>query len=646
MALLLETTLGDVVVDLDIEGSPEICKNVLKLAKARYFTSTLVFNVQPNRFCQLGDPQGDGSGGACIYGLISTLLASEDGHLHNQKVLQSQQRFLKSNMGRPLTREECQEKGRIVATEMKGVADTIGSQLLITISEGQDMALDGFNTSAGSTTIGNGEDRQLFRSVGVVREDENNVLDQIAATYCDADGRPYADIRVIRALIIDDPFDDPPGMDQLLRERGVEINEQDDRVIGSPEYERPPEEKVEIRIQADQVDPLTGEDDLEKMREQEEEIQKREDKSRAVVLEMLGDLPDADVTAPENVLFVCKLNPITEDEDLELIFSRFDEHVKCEIIRDQDTGSSLQYAFIEFTSKDQAVEAYFKMNNALVDDRRIRVDFSQSVAKVWNKFSQRMKNPSGNRSNQHMPKDPFSDPKTQAPRNGGQQRPRNFKQGRPNYQQHRPTYFAGNTSGHNRNHAPRPAEGHGESFRGRGDEDLDAFERRRPQPSRDHNNHDDSRKDYRDRSHKHDRHHDDRKSRRHDSDSGSKERVEDSRRRHRSHSSERRHRKRSHKQQKSDRKRSRDYSTSDDDRSRDAERHRHRKRERHDGKDSSDRRDRSGGRRSSDRSDTDRDRDRSRDRRRHDERKTHHRDDRDRDHRRRSDHKDGKERHR
>lgn len=288
MALLLETTLGDVVVDLDIEGSPEICKNVLKLAKARYFTSTLVFNVQPNRFCQLGDPQGDGSGGACIYGLISTLLASEDGKLHNQKVLQSQQRFLKSNMGRPLTREECQEKGRIVATEMKGVADTIGSQLLITISEGQDMALDGFNTSAGSTTIGNGEDRQLFRSVGVVREDENNVLDQIAATYCDADGRPYADIRVIRALIIDDPFDDPPGMDQLLRERGVEINEQDDRVIGSPEYERPPEEKVEIRIQADQVDPLTGEDDLEKMREQEEEIQKREDKSRAVVLEMVS----------------------------------------------------------------------------------------------------------------------------------------------------------------------------------------------------------------------------------------------------------------------------------------------------------------------------------------------------------------------
>lgn len=37
----------------------------------------------------------------------------------------------------------------------------------------------------------------------------------------------------------------------------------------------------------------------------------------------MGDLPDADVRPPENVLFVCKLNPVTTDEDLEIIFSRF-----------------------------------------------------------------------------------------------------------------------------------------------------------------------------------------------------------------------------------------------------------------------------------------------------------------------------------
>ena len=43
----------------------------------------------------------------------------------------------------------------------------------------------------------------------------------------------------------------------------------------------------------------------------------------------LGDLPDADVAPPENVLFVCKLNPATKDADLEMIFSRFGEILRC-----------------------------------------------------------------------------------------------------------------------------------------------------------------------------------------------------------------------------------------------------------------------------------------------------------------------------
>lgn len=46
----------------------------------------------------------------------------------------------------------------------------------------------------------------------------------------------------------------------------------------------------------------------------------------------LEDLPDADIRPPDNVLFVCKLNPVTTDEDLELIFSRFGPCI-AEIIR-------------------------------------------------------------------------------------------------------------------------------------------------------------------------------------------------------------------------------------------------------------------------------------------------------------------------
>jgi peptidyl-prolyl cis-trans isomerase-like 4 len=72
------------------------------------------------------------------------------------------------------------------------------------------------------------------------------------------------------------------------------------------------------------------------------------------------------------------------DKDLEVIFSQFGKIVSCNIIRDKDTGDSLGYAFIEFTDRQSCEAAYFKMNNVLIDDRRIKVDFSQSVARLWN----------------------------------------------------------------------------------------------------------------------------------------------------------------------------------------------------------------------------------------------------------------------
>lgn len=54
------------------------------------------------------------------------------------------------------------------------------------------------------------------------------------------------------------------------------------------------------------------------------EMQKnKEAKARATILEIVGDIPDAEIAPPENVLFVCKLNPVTNDDDLEIIFSRF-----------------------------------------------------------------------------------------------------------------------------------------------------------------------------------------------------------------------------------------------------------------------------------------------------------------------------------
>ena len=45
-----------------------------------------------------------------------------------------------------------------------------------------------------------------------------------------------------------------------------------------------------------------------------EAAREEEAQSRAVVLEMIGDLPEADSKPPSNMLFVCKLNPVTGEE--------------------------------------------------------------------------------------------------------------------------------------------------------------------------------------------------------------------------------------------------------------------------------------------------------------------------------------------
>ena len=132
---------------------------------------------------------------------------------------------------------------------------------------------------------------------------------------------------------------------------------------------------------------IGAEEDVDDFKGKSEEevrkiVGKREMKANAQILEMVGDIPDAEGKPPENVLFVCKLNQATTAEDLEIIFSRFGPILSCEVIKDQKTGDSLQYAFIEFENEEDCINGYFKMDNVLIDDRRIHVDFSQSLAKV------------------------------------------------------------------------------------------------------------------------------------------------------------------------------------------------------------------------------------------------------------------------
>ncbi|KAK2590365.1 Peptidyl-prolyl cis-trans isomerase-like 4 [Conoideocrella luteorostrata] len=339
MSVLLETSVGDFVIDLLVEHAPKLCENFLKLCKIKYYNFSPVHTVQKNFSFQTGDPLGplskQSNGGSSIWGHISGDPSKKSFPAFFHPKLKHLERGTVSMATVPLPSDP--------DTRMAA------SQFIITLGEDTDF-LDGKAAIFGKVVEG------------------FDALEKINEAMVDEKGCPLIDIRIKHVVILDDPFADPSG----LREPSM-----------SP---GPTAEQLKTVRIADEA--ALHEDDGIDEAELERRRRQTEANAQALTLEMMGDLPFAEVKPPENVLFVCKLNPVTGDEDLELIFGRFGNILSCEVIRDQKTGDSLQYAFIEYEDKASCETAYFKMQGVLIDDRRIHVDFSQSVSKlsdVWRK---------------------------------------------------------------------------------------------------------------------------------------------------------------------------------------------------------------------------------------------------------------------
>ncbi|KAI1501333.1 cyclophilin-like domain-containing protein [Biscogniauxia marginata] len=334
MSVLLETSAGDIVIDLLVDYTPKECENFLKLCKTKYYNFSPIHSIQQNFSFQTGDPLGptsaESDGGSSIWGLISG----------------SSRRTFPATFHHKLKHLE---RGTVsmVTAPLPSDPDVrlAGSQFIVTLGDNTDY-LDGKAAIFGRVVEG------------------FDALEKINSAITDKDGHPLVDIRIKHTVVLDDPYPDPAG----LRDPSQ-----------SPQPSKA--QLATVRIADDAVlEEERDEDAAEKVRRE------REARAQALTLEMMGDLPFAEVKPPENVLFVCKLNPVTADADLELIFSRFGTILSCEVIRDKKTGDSLQYAFIEFEDKSACEAAYFKMQGVLIDDRRIHVDFSQSVSKladVW-----------------------------------------------------------------------------------------------------------------------------------------------------------------------------------------------------------------------------------------------------------------------
>uniref|UniRef100_F1L3C1 Peptidyl-prolyl cis-trans isomerase n=1 Tax=Ascaris suum TaxID=6253 RepID=F1L3C1_ASCSU len=323
MAVLVETTLGDIVIDLFVKERPRCSLNFLKLCKMKYYNLCQFHTIEQNYIAQTGDPTGTGTGGESIY---ASLYGDQARYFEPEMV--PKMRHIRMGL----------------VSMVNNGGGMLGSQFFITLGEGLDY-LDDKHTIFGQVTEG------------------IETLEKLNEQICDEHNRPYKDIRIAHTIILDDPFDDPSQLKYPPRSPSPTI----DLISAS---------KIAL-------DEALNEDEGKTEEEVRKEMEAKDMAAQAQILEMVGDLRHADDRPPENVLFVCKLNPVTTDEDLEIIFSRFGAIKCCEVIRDRRTGASLQYAFIEFEDEKSCENAYFKMDNVLVDDRRIHVDFSQSVAKNY-----------------------------------------------------------------------------------------------------------------------------------------------------------------------------------------------------------------------------------------------------------------------
>lgn len=269
---------------------------------------------------QTGDPSATGTGGESVWSLIAS---SKQGT--------SAPRYFTPEF---VARFKHREKGTVsmaVAPALEdGTKGGCGSQFFITLGDNIDY-LDGKHAVFGHVVEG------------------LDTLDKLNDVFTDQNGRPFKDVRIRHVEILgmsivtvdlprnsmisfyaDDPFPDPDGL-----------------VVPDSIPTKPPDNSTRIAEDEDPLATLPEE-------EAEKERRKKAAQASALTLEMVGDLPFANVRPPENVLFVCKLNPVTRDEDLELIFSRFGTIMSCQVIRDKRTGDSLQYAFIEFDKREDA----------------------------------------------------------------------------------------------------------------------------------------------------------------------------------------------------------------------------------------------------------------------------------------------------
>lgn len=185
MSVLIETSLGDLVIDLEVEACPQTSENFLKLCKVYYynlnafFNGECVFSAPPRRahpsiqvskdfLAQTGDPTATGTGGECIKAVIDS----------------DAPRYFNPELVPRLKHTQRGTVSMAVAPTVDGkYAGGCGSQFFITLGDNIEY-LDGKHAVFGHVVEG------------------LDMLDKLNEVYTDEDGRPIKDVRIRHIVIL------------------------------------------------------------------------------------------------------------------------------------------------------------------------------------------------------------------------------------------------------------------------------------------------------------------------------------------------------------------------------------------------------------------------------------------------------------
>lgn len=170
MSVVLQTNLGDIVVDLLIQDAPKNCANFLKLCKMNYYRGHVIHTVLSDSLFQTGDPSGTGKGGVSIYDAVNNQSQS----LLIPHEIHPTRKFSKSGL---VSMAGMGQKGNC-------------SQFFVTTTNRHLSHLDGKHTIIGTV------------------EEGMNVVDIINDSLCDEKHRPFTDIIILNTIILEDPFPD------------------------------------------------------------------------------------------------------------------------------------------------------------------------------------------------------------------------------------------------------------------------------------------------------------------------------------------------------------------------------------------------------------------------------------------------------